>query len=53
MRITPTASRPRIIGAAIAVMPGANTSSIMVYPRCRAACSSASSAFTVVGALGP
>jgi hypothetical protein len=37
----------------MAVIPGVNTSSIMLKPRERAACTNLSSARTVVGALGP
>jgi hypothetical protein len=54
MLITPSAALPRShTGAAIAVMPGAKTSSIIEEPRSRAACSIFSSACTVVGAFGP
>ena len=53
MLITPMASPRRITGAAIAAMPGANTSSIIAKPRVRAACRKPSKAFTVVGAFGP
>jgi hypothetical protein len=53
MLITPIAVLPRTTGAAMAVIPGVNTSSIMLKPRERAACTNLSNASTVVGALGP
>jgi hypothetical protein len=50
---TPTVSCPLTTGAAMAAMPGAKTSSIIAYPRFRAACNISKSACTVVVALGP
>ena len=40
-------------GTAIALMPGANTSSIIAKPCVRAACNMSKSDITVVGAFGP
>ena len=47
-------TRPcRITGAAIALMPGAYISAIMLKPRLRSSSSTFISALNVVGALGP